>query len=124
VRVGADRREGEFSHRRLADDDCAGTAQALDNHGVFGRRRRIAADDRTGQSGLAGNVEQILDGDNVPVEWPQRSTCLDACIGGIGSRARALGVKFGEDALVPGTGIKAREDLFKAVAGGFRHCGF
>jgi len=42
VRIGAERREGELSHLRLADDHGAGHPQAPD-YGRVGRGRRLAA---------------------------------------------------------------------------------
>ena len=81
-------------------------------------RRGVAADGRAGQSGLAGDVEQVLDRDDLAVQRAERHAGLAAGIGGIGRRPGGLGIEPCEDALLVGAGRQARQNGFETVAVG------
>ena len=94
MRIGADGGKSEFHHVGLGDDHGAGAAQPRDDRGV-GRRGLffIGQDFRAGARDFAGNIEQILDGDDLAVEGPERNPVARPPVGGIGRGHRALLIK-------------------------------
>ena len=63
---------GEFGHIGFAKNDCAGVAQSTDDDRIGDRRRRVTQDRRTGRRRLPGDVEEVLDRDDLTVQRAQR----------------------------------------------------
>ena len=85
--------QGELGHVGLGDDHRAGGAQPAHHRRVGrGGRRLVGEDFRAGAGRLAGDVEQILDADDGAVERAERHAVFGARIGGVGRRARGLGI--------------------------------
>ncbi len=116
--IEADRGEGEFGHMGLADDHGAGGAQSPDHDGVLLRHGCRALDDRAGERRFSGNVEKILDRNDLAVERSERGAGLKAAVGGIGLDAGAVGIELDIGLLVLPTGIEPAQDLFEVITHG------
>ena len=126
VRIGAERREGEFGHLRLADDDRAGRPQALDDGRVGCGRRLAAQHDGAGPRRLAGDVEEVFDRDDASVQRTQRPAGRKAGVGGFGFSPRRGLVQRREHLAalelgVPDAGQRVVETQCDGGAGRFRH---
>ena len=93
MRIDADAGKGEFGHVGLGDNDRAAGAQGV-HHRRVGLRRFALLGQHLGAGArdLAGDVEQILDGDDDAVEGPKRNAGAGARIGGVGGAARGLAI--------------------------------
>ena len=122
MRIGADAGEGELGHVGLGDDHGAGRAQPPHDRRIGGGRRRLFGEDfRAGPRRLAGDIEQILDGDDGAVERPERHAGGGARIGRIRRRPRRLGVNGQTDArALPVRLGDPEQRKFEAVAAGFQ----
>lgn len=118
MRIEAHRGEGEFRHMRLADDDRAGSTQTPDDCRIRRCGRRCAADDRACERRFAGYVEEVLDGDDPPVEESEAPFLAPPPVGGVRFRAGRLRIEFHEGALFVPAKVEAGKNGFEAVAGG------
>ncbi len=118
MRIEADRGEGELGHVGLADDHGTGSAQSLDDEGIFLGRDRIAADDGAGKRRFARNVEQVLDRNDLAVERTKARAVPSASVGGIGFRAGIFRTEAYEGFFFAPAIVEPAQDLFQAVAGG------
>ncbi len=89
VRVGAERRQAELGHRRLADDDRARLAQSCDGRGVCSARvvRNEAGAEPRAQPAL---IDLFLDGDRHAVEQAELCAGLEALPARDGRGVRAI----------------------------------
>ena len=102
MRIDADAGKGEFGHVGLGDDDRAAGAQGAHHRRIgVGRLALLGQNLRAGARDFAGDVEQILDGDDGAVERAERDAGAGARIGGVGGTARGLAIngKAGAHAL-------------------------
>ncbi len=120
MRIGADPGEGELGHVGLGDDHGARRAQTPHDRGIGGGRRRFFGEDfRAGPRRLAGDIEQILDGDDRAIERPERYADGGPRVGGVGRGPRRLGVNCQTDArALPVWLGDAEQSEFEAVAAG------
>ncbi len=119
MRIGADAGEGEFGHVGLGDDHRAGLAQPPHHRRIGGGRLAFVGQHlRAGARDFAGDVEQILDGDDGAVERPERDAGLGARIGRLGGGARRVAIdgEAGARALALRI-VDARQGFIEAFAG-------
>jgi hypothetical protein len=98
MRVRPDAGEGEFRHAGLADDDRPGLAKATDGRGVFGRGGCILENARARPRRLTGNVEQVLDADDDPVQRTEAGAVACTPVSRVGLGPRAVGINGQEGA--------------------------
>src|SRR5262245_66519605 len=93
MRISAHARVSKFAHVRLCDDNRAARAQTM-HYGRVGRGGLAFFGKNSGANArhFTSDVEQILDADNRPVEWPQRNSGFCARVGGVGGGLRLLAV--------------------------------
>ncbi len=115
MRIETDRREGEFRHMGLADDDRTRLAQTAYNRGISGRGGRITANDRTGERRFSGNVEEVLDRNDAPVEGADSASVAQPRIGGIRLGTRLPCINLAENALVACPRFQPRQDAFQPI---------
>jgi hypothetical protein len=62
----------------FADNDRARLAQTADNRCILRRRYRITADNRACERRFSGNIEEILDRNDAPVEGADSASIAQA----------------------------------------------
>lgn len=87
---------GKFRHVGLGENHGSGLAQPLHDDGIRCGRLCGFQDGGAGCRGLAGDIEQILDGEQFAVEGAKRDASPAPRIGGVGCCARGFRVKPGE----------------------------
>ena len=117
MRIGADGGKGKLGHVGLGDDDRAAVRSRCTTgaSAVAGAAPRREFSSRRGW--LAGDIEQVLDADDLAVERAERGAARRPGIGGVGGGAGRLRIdrEAGPHPLTVRIG-NAGERLFEAVA--------
>ena len=83
MRIKANRRKGKFGHMGFSDDDHTRITQTTHNRCILFRRRRIATNEGTCKRWLSGNIEEVLDRNDAPVERTDNPALPPARVGSI-----------------------------------------
>ena len=93
MRIGPNHGEGELAHVGLGDDHRSAGAEPPHDCGVLcGGGRFFRQNFGSGTGRLAGDVEQVLHGNDRAVQRTERNAGPSPRVGGIGGRARGIGI--------------------------------
>jgi len=107
VRIEAQPGIGEFRHVGFAKNDSAGLAQPMHHDRIGSRRRRVTQDRRTGRRRLPGDVEEVLDCDDVAVQRSETPPKLKSTVGGVGGRPCRADIEPRENGGSPSDSMRA-----------------
>ncbi len=108
---------GEFPGARLAEDDRAGSAQALHEQAILVGWRRFRTGCRTVAGGHAGNVEHVLDRERNTVERTELASVPPASAGGLRGRPGRVVIDVGEGIAIDLRIVDARQQVLADLHG-------